>query len=136
LGRARLLSASKLQDLAGHRAVDLGHATTAAAAEQPRPRFAFVSACHSEASGQAFVECGVRQRATSFCLFVFSLLPNTALKTHVQPQLNCKALTFITAQAPTLRAPPLAMQCGILLPAFRALVFGLSFCFGESTNLT
>jgi hypothetical protein len=27
-------------------------------------------------------------------------------------------------------------QCGILLPVFRALVFGLALCFGESTNLT
>ena len=30
----------------------------------------------------------------------------------------------------------LTTQCGILLPVFRALVFGLALCFGESTNLT
>jgi hypothetical protein len=31
----------------------------------------------------------------------------------------------------------LATQCGIqLLPVFRALVFGLALCFGESINLT
>ena len=30
----------------------------------------------------------------------------------------------------------LATQCGILPPVFRALVFGLALCFGESINLT
>jgi hypothetical protein len=30
----------------------------------------------------------------------------------------------------------LATQCGILLPVFRALVFGLALCFGGSINLT
>jgi len=30
----------------------------------------------------------------------------------------------------------LGPQCGILLPVFRALVFGLALCFGESINLT
>jgi hypothetical protein len=30
----------------------------------------------------------------------------------------------------------LATQCGILLPVFRALVFGLALCFGKSINST
>ena len=33
-------------------------------------------------------------------------------------------------------ASDLATQCGILLPVFRALVFGLALCFGESIKLT
>jgi hypothetical protein len=33
-------------------------------------------------------------------------------------------------------ATHLATQCGMLLPVFRALVFGLALCFEESINLT
>ena len=54
------------------------------------------------------------------------------------PLLN--VLGHATHSPPDLRTrrshTHLATQCGILLPVFRALVFGLVLCFGESINLT
>ena len=60
LGRARILTADKLQVLAGgpvRHPLDCNQESPEA---PPRPLFAFLSACHSEHLGQAFVDCGVR----------------------------------------------------------------------------
>jgi hypothetical protein len=52
----------------------------------------------------------------------------------VSPRRAKERARFLADFAVTTKG--LATQCGILLPVFRALVFGLALCFWESINLT
>ena len=86
-----------------------------------RPHIKLHTHTHTKSTHDAWNFTNGRPRVTSL-----------ARREHTEGHATHSPLDLKTRRSHT----HLATQCGILLPVFRALVFGLALCFGGSINLT